>query len=463
MKLFSDLKMIFLFFYPQGSTQKSTAQGGIERSTPQGGIELNPVFFSGVGLCIFLVLWAPAVYAISLAEMQALALNDREVVRQYVTFLEQSEKDIVRARGGYYPSVDIGYTGNTLDRELLTESKQNSVAVGRVSWNIFAGFRDKYNLLSAQKLEEVEQYRLQGIKQDIQLDVALAYLDVAERRANRKVAEDAFDTLTKLYEDGKSRFEVGLIGKNELLKFRVDYDNADITLKAATGSLEQSVNTLSRQVGSKIKFEELNFDEFKDNPPLIDKGEYLREMLVQRSEIKVLDSLIAANIASAEAEQSEYYPKVDVLGSYSRFDDEFINGSGSVDEDVLRGQLVMSMNLFQGFTTEATVARAKLETRSVQYELAELKNDLTTDLNNLHIAFEISYENVEIAKRAIEQAEENLRITQLKYDEGLQRQLDLLDAVTDLSRAQFNLVVVVRTLFLNKFQLTRMIDGFKGN
>lgn len=411
---------------------------------------------------IALLLWAPTVYAIELTEMQALALSNREVVRKFMTSLEQSEKDIVRAKGGYYPSVDISYIGNSLDKELLTESQENSLATGAISYNLFAGFRDKYNVLTAKKQKEVEQYRLQSVRQDIQLNVALAYLNVSERRANRKVAEDAFDTLSKLYQDGESRFEVGLIGKNELLKFRVDYDNADITLKGANAGLEKSVNTLSRQVGSEITLADLDFAEFKQLPPIIDKDEYLREMLIQRSEIKVLESLIGATIANAEAEQSDYYPTVDVVGSYSRYDDEFINGTGSDDEDVLRGQLVMSMNLFQGFTTEATVARAKLETRSVQYELAELKNDLTTDLNNLHIDFVVSFDNVEVAKRSIEQAEENLRITQLKYDEGLQRQLDLLDAVTDLSRAQFNYVVVLRTLFLNNFRLTRMVDGFKA-
>jgi len=405
--------------------------------------------------------WAPTVYAIDLLEMQNLAINDRQVVRQFMTTLEQSEKDIVRAKGGYYPSVDIDYIGNSLDEARLTENKQNSLARGRVSLNVFAGFRDKYNILTAEKLKEVEQYRLQSVKQDIQLNVALAYLNVAERRANRKVAEDAFKTLEKLYQDGQSRFEVGLIGKNELLKFRVDYDNADITLKAANASLERSVNTLSRQVGSEIKFLDLNFAEFQELPAVIDKDAYMSKMLVERSEIKVLESVIAATVAEVEAEKSDYYPQVDVVGSYSRYDDDFINGGGSEDDDELRAQLVMTMNLFQGFTTEATVARAKLETRSVQYELDELKNDLVTDLNNLHISFEVSYENVEVAKRSIEQAEENLRITQLKYDEGLQRQLDLLDAVTDLSRAQFNLVVVLQTLFSNDFQLTRMIDGFK--
>ena len=411
-------------------------------------------------LVIALILCSSTGYAMNLAEMQAKALNNRQVIRQYMTNLEQSEKDIVRAQSGYYPSADISYVANSLNESTLLEDKQNSVAVGMLSWNIFSGFRDKYTLQSAKFQKDVEQYRLRGIKQDIQLNVALSYLTVSERWANKKVADAAFQTLKKIYQDGESRFRVGLIGKNELLKFRVDYDNADITLKAADADLKKSVNELSRQVGSEIKFSELDFAEFKHLPPPIDKDQYLKTMLVERSEIKALESVIDATTAKSKAELSGYYPRVDLVGSYQKYDDNYINGSGSEDNEELRAQIVLSMNLFQGFTTEATVAKAKLETQSAQYELAELKNDLVTGLDNLYIDFEVSRKNVEVAKRSIEQAEENLRITHLKYNEGLERESDLLDAITSLSRAKYNHVVALRTVFSNNFQFIRMVDGF---
>jgi outer membrane protein len=416
-----------------------------------------------LSLIIMLVLCTSTGYAIELGKMQGMALGNRQVIQQYITKLEQSEQDIIRSKGGYYPFVDIGYTGNALDEQSPLEARLNSVAVARVSWNIFSGFRDKYNVQSAQMLREVEKYGLQGIRQDIQLNVALAYLAVYERRANRKVAESAFETLGKFYRDGESRFQVGLIGKNELLKFRVDYDNADIDLKAADADLKKSVNALSRQVGSEIKLSDLDFADFKTLPLLMDKEEYTDKMLAERSEIKALESVIGATQAQSEAELGGYYPSVNVVGSYRKYDDDFITGNGSVEDDELRAQLVLSMNLFQGFTTEATVARAKLETRSVGYQLDELRNDLVTDLDNRHIDFQVSLDNVGVANRSIEQAEENLRITQLKYDEGLQRESDLLDAITNLSRAQFNYVAVLKTVFSNDFQLTRMIEGFNRN
>ena len=413
-----------------------------------------------LSLVTIIILYSCTAYGVDLAEMQDMAMENRKVVQRYVTNLEQSEKDILLVKGGYYPSIDISYRANSLDEATFSEAETNSLATGRISWNLFSGFNDKYNLRSAELLNEVESYRLDGIKQDIQLDVALAYLSVYERRANRKVAEAAFQTLEKVYQDGENRYQVGLIGKNELLKFRVDYDNSDITLKAADAGLKKSVQRLSYQVGSHVSLTVLDFGDFSSLPTQIDQDVYSSKMLVERSEIKALETGIEATASQEKSALSDYYPRVDAVGSYSRYDDDYINGNGSVKEDELRAQLVLTMNLFRGFTTETAVSKAKLQTRSLRYDLEELTNLLVTDLDNLFIDFEVSLENVDVANRSIEQAKENLRITQMKYDEGLQRESDLLDAITSLSRAQYNYVAVLRTLFANYFQLTRMVEGF---
>jgi outer membrane protein TolC len=413
-----------------------------------------------INTLILLLFCCSTAEAIDLAEMQKMALGNRQIVQQYVTRLAKSEEDITLAKAPYLPSVDIAYTVNSLNEDGTYENEQNSTAYGSVSYNIFAGFRDKYNIESAEMLRAVEAYSLEGIQQDLQLNVALAYLAVYERLANKKVAQSAFETLGRVYRDGESRFQVGLIGKNELLKFRVDYDNADITLKGADAGLRKSVNVLSRQVGSRIEFADLNFSEFEELPTLMDKDAYTETMLETRSEIKALETLIGVSEAQAESEKSGYYPKVDLVGSYTFYDDDYISGNGSYDDDELRAQLVLSMNLFRGHATQASVTKAKLSARATRYELEELKDNFTTDLGNLFIDFEVSLDNVNVANRSIEQAQENLRITQLKYDEGLQRESDLLDAITSLSRAQYNYVTVLKTAFSNNFQLTRMVDGF---
>ncbi len=399
--------------------------------------------------------------AADLASMQKMAVENREVVQRYLANVEKSEKDVTLARGSYYPSVDLSYVVNSLDETSLDgEAAENSIASSKVSWNLFSGFKDKYGIASAEQLREVENYRLQGIRQDIQLAVALSYLNVYDRRANLKVTEDAFRTLEKVYRDGENRFEVGLIGKNELLKFRVDYDNADINMKAAQAGLDKSVNSLSRQVGAEITLGDLMFGEFDQLPGMLSEEEYTKGMLSARSEIKALEGLVVATESQVQAAYGDYYPRVDLIGSYSRYDDDYFNGGGDIREDELRAQLMVSINLFRGFTKEAATGKAKVEKRGLQYDLKELKDTFSHDLQNLFIDYRVSLENVEVAKRSIEQAEENLRITQLKYDEGLERESDLLDAIASLSRAKANEVAVTRTVFSNYFQIQRMIAGF---
>ncbi len=427
-----------------------------------GGFALRPWLRQKYGPALLLALMAvPQLgHGMNLQEMQQLALDNREIVKKYIINLQKSAEDITKARSGYYPSVDISYQLNSLDEPSATEHDQNSIISGAISLNLFSGFRDKYNLESTQLLGAVEAYRLDGIRQDIQLGVALSYLEVYERKARLKVAQDAYNTLQKVYLDSKGRLEVGLIGENELLKFKVDFDNATIKEKKAQANLTKSIHILSREIGVAVTLADLDFGEFLKAPEPGDLEDSEVKMLECRSEIKALQGLINAAASQVKTQYSAYYPQVNLVGSYSNYDDSYFNGSGDVNEDEFRAQMVLSMNLFNGFSREAGLNKAKLEVSGLEYDMGELVDTLKASLTNLFIDYKVSFENIDVAKENIVHAKENLRITQLKYDEGLERESDLLDAITSLSRAQSNYVAVVKTAFLDHFHIVRMVEEF---
>ncbi len=399
-------------------------------------------------------------FAMNLQQMQEAALDNRNVVKRYQIDLDKSAEDITRVKGQYYPSVDFFYQLNSLNEDSATEHSQNSIMTSSVSWNLFSGFHDKYTLESAQLQQAVAVYRLIALRQAIQLNVALRYLEVYERRARLKVALDAHSTLEKIYQDSRNRLDVGLIGRNELLKFKVDFDNADITVKKSKADLKKSIHLLAREIDTEIALADLDFQEFLTTPQAGSLEDSESRMLAGRSDIKAFQKMIEAAGAQVKTEYSGYYPRLDLVGSYRNYDDSYVNGSGDVSEDEFRGQLLLSLNLFNGFSREAVIGKAKLEVNGLRYDMAEFVDSLKTDLKNLFIDFEVSLENIGVAEENIVHAKENLRITQLKYDEGLQRESDLLDAITSLSRAQYNYVAVVRTAFLNHFNIIRMVEDF---
>ncbi len=464
MKLLNSLQNTFFFLLKENIGQKSPLplKWALSRTPFKGVLNRIPAYcqLTGVSVFISIFLLAQSGYSFSLDEMQKMALANRDIVKRYMVDLEKSDRDIKRARAGYYPSVDLSYQVNSLDEASTTEDKENSIVYGSVSWNLFNGFKDKYSTQSAELIRVVDALQLAGLEQDIQLNVALRYLDVYERRASLEVTEKNYETLSKVFRDGENRLAVGLIDKNELLKFKVDLDNSDIQVKASRAGLEKGVNLLSREVGESLQLSNLDFAEFEQIPKVMDPAKTVPTMMTSRSELLALEKLVDASLVQIKSEQSDYFPKVNLVGSYSKYDDDYVNGSGDVNEDELRAQLVFSLNLFKGFATEESVARARLENRGLQYDVKELKDTLQTDLQNLHIDYDVSLRNVDVALKNIEHAEESLRITQLKYDEGLERESDLLDAITNLSRARYNHVAVLRTVFLNRFHIMRMIEAF---
>jgi outer membrane protein TolC len=410
-----------------------------------------------ISLLLVLVLTGGLAQAADLAELQEQALANREVVRRYAADLEKSREGETLARSGYYPSFDLAYTANWLDEANTFEDRENRFASGTISWNVFAGFRDKYNLKSAEMLQEAESYRLQGLKQDIKLTVALRYLDIYNRQANLQVAEDSYRTLSKLYEDGVNRFEVGLIKKSEMLKFKVDLDNAEIARKKARAELEKSLALLQREIGGEADLDQLLFSEFSELPPGMEQGLFEEKMLSKRSELKFLEEIIGAAAMQVKIARALYAPSVNLAGIYKKYDNTV--NSSVTDDDELRAQISLSLNVFDGYGKKSRVSSAALEERALRYDLAEAKRDLLMQLSNLFIDFKVSVDNVAVAAGSIEQAEENLRVNRLAYEEGVATESEVLDAITNLSRAKFNFVAAKSESFANYFKILRSVEG----
>ena len=412
-------------------------------------LKLLPLFLLLAGNCL----------ATTLADLQDQAVANRQVVDKYRENVEKAGQDQILARTPFYPSVDLSYTANLLDDSTITENDKNSVVYGAVRWNVFSGWRDQYGLRAAQWLAAAEACKLSAIKHDIRLKVALRYLSITTAQSELQVARDTYDNLAKVLRDGENRFQVGLIRKNDLLKFQVDLDNAGITLKKAEAEVERDWRLLAREVGSAFKRDDLTFAEFAGLPKSATLDELEKQLLANRSELKVLQKQAAAADEQILLEKFSQYPRVDVISSYRRYDDNLVNGLGQKSLDELRHQLVISVNLFDGYSRQTRVTKAGMQARTVRQDLAELQDDLQTELRNLYQDYLVAVDNVAAAAAGTGQAEENLRITKLAYDEGLETEVDLLSAIANLSRSRYNLVAAKSAVFDNYFRMLRTVEG----
>ena len=411
------------------------------------------------------LLFAANAWALDLADLQRAAVENRDIVKRYEAALDQGTERIREARGNYLPSVDFSYTLNRLDDDNDTtyEARRNDWARIGASWNIFAGFADRYNIKSAKVLKESQQFKLAGIKQDVRYDVSLGLLAVYRNKAYQKVTEDALNLYRDRYREVSLKRRVGVLKKSDQLKIKVEMDNALQDARRAKAQLDTSYNNLSRQTGLGLKQETLEFSCFRELPEKRTYAECETLLLNHRSDLNAMEMLRQSAAFQAKASKAAYLPRVDMDLSYGHRDsDDYLFASSDETYDEIRCQAIFSMNLFDGMKKKARVSQAMLEEQKVAADIRELKADLKTRLKNTLLDLGVAFDNLDVARGSEIEARENMRITDLAFKQGLTLSSDLLDAIYYLSRARFNVIDAHRQVFSSYFLLLRLVEGF-GN
>ncbi|AEI15375.1 outer membrane efflux protein [Flexistipes sinusarabici DSM 4947] len=407
---------------------------------------------------LIMLLAAVNTFALSLDKLKEKAIENRPVLQKYRLDTGISEENVRYQKGEFMPSADLGYQYNQLDEDAMFENSENSNLYISLSYNLFDGFRDKYNLKSAKEMKKVSLFELQSKQQDIKLDVAAAYLNVYRNQRYLEVRQNAFKLYKEKYEDAKLKYDVGVMKWSEVLKIKVEMDNAKQELLKAQAELDKSLNTLSRKVNAEIKIEDINFQLLETIPEFHKYDFYKGKMYAVRSELKALETVVQARQYSVGASKSSLYPKVDLSMRYSNSADS-VNPYGDNEEDELRGQVNVSFNIFNGFQKYANINKAKLEMRKSKMDVMELKLDLKNQLQNVFEDKTVALKNLEVARTSLKEAEENLRVTEASFNEGIATSTDILDAIYYLSRAKYNVINARTQVFLNYFKLQRVIEN----
>ncbi len=402
---------------------------------------------------------APAGQA--LETLQRRAWENRELVKRYQADLKLRMERIKEARGEFLPSLDFGYTLNRLNHDTaIGENRENDTFTGGASWNLFAGFRDFYAVKAAEGLTQAGQFNLDAIKQDISLNVALAFLSVYRALENLTVSESE----VKLYEDRLReitlKVKVGVLKKTDLLKVKVEMDNAVQNRRRTEAAVAASLNRLGFETGLAIDRAGLDFSLFDDLPQRGDYSTYERALLKNRSELNALKSAFDASGMTVQASRASLYPRADLFLGYSSYTrDDFFMDSFENSDDEVRCQAVISMNLFDGMKKYSRTRQARMNQRKIGFDITELEENLKTELKNTLINLDVAFDNLEVARAGVVEAQENIRVTDLGFGQGIGTSSDVLDAIFNLSRAKFNLISAYTEVFENDFRLQRLIES----
>jgi outer membrane protein TolC len=98
----------------------------------------------------------------------------------------------------------------------------------------------------------------------------------------------------------------------------------------------------------------------------------------------------------------------------------------------------MTLNLFSGGSTKAELLKVDYQRTQLQEQRARLADEIRLEVERNILDLRNAVERIRVTKDAAGQAEENLRINRVRYEEGVGTATEVLDAVTLLTVAETN-------------------------
>ena len=254
-------------------------------------------------------------------------------------------------------------------------------------------------------------------------NVRQAYFSLLQARRLVGVADAALARSELNLRSARGFFDVGTKPKSDVTRAEVEVANARVDVIRARNLVRLSETSLANALGLEATVPIEIEDTLTYEPVTLDSRQLLAEALGNRPELRQSQAQLDAARAQLSGAKARYLPDLTVLGTAGTASDDavvstdgFASSLNFADKWSVTGQL--TWNLFEGFFTQARVkeTQALVETARANYDGTELQVRL--EVEQAYIAVVEAAERYGATEKAVESAQENLRLAQGRYDAG---------------------------------------------
>ncbi len=400
---------------------------------------------------------------LTLEESIKIAMQRSLIVHSAVSGVVGSEFVRKEAITNFLPLWTGDYSWTRSNQPILQGLSQGVIVAGQDSYRfdtslvqpVFTGGKYLATYRSAKLGVDLSKASAETAKLDLVQQVRSGYFAILKAEKFLDVAEQQVKNFEAQLEVTKAFFDVGIVPKNDVLQAEVQLANAKQSLVNAGNALaaaKASFNILLvREVNT--PFEVVDILAYKAFPLSFEQS--LEEAFRLRPEIKAAQLNINQAKENVKIVRSGFFPTVKFTGSYTRSSDDFdLSGGGNFGNSWQIGALA-SFTLWNWGLTAFQVGENKVKVSQAEDSKNQLVLSVTLAVKNDYLNMLAAEKNIGTAEKAVEQAEENLRMFEERYRYQVSTQTDVLIAVTLLAQARVNYYGALSDFNVAKVQLER--------
>lgn len=349
-----------------------------------------------------------------------------------------------QARRSFGPTVNWQSTatkmgGKYYDSANLSRSFGNGLTL---TMPIYTGGQLEGAIKAADLAMNANELGLELCKQQVKAATMSAYYQALQAKNQIKVAQDSVNTLTEHLKNVNAQYTVGTVAKSDVLGTQVQMANAEQNLINANNSYDVAIASLNNVMGLPTDTE-LNLTDSLDynvyEIPLEECTAYARS---NRPDVLMADYQVAIAEAGVQQAKAGYMPKVSAQASKSWAGDSPF-GSEETDKRYAQNNnwtagVVLSWDIWDNNVTQSKVNQSKAAVAKAEAAAENTRQSGDLEVRTAYLNLKAAEKSINTTQVAVDKAQEDYKIAQVRYAAGVGTNLDVMDAEEKLAQAQTN-------------------------
>lgn len=403
-----------------------------------------------------------------------IALQNKEALKASALDLRSSKQDIKSSYSGILPSLRASTTMtesrfpeqtvgfNQSSGEILSDVSSITSASSNISinQNIYDGGVWWNNIRLAKNNYKISDQFNRQIKTNIIRNVHFAYFNYLKAMQLLGVARSNLMSSQQQLALVEQKFDLGSAKKTDLLKAKVRFGQARVDLISNDASLKSAYRNLKNAMGLINTNDEFSISDVERPLEIIPEFETGFELIQKfNPSIKAKQyQIVAAKIGTKIAKGSRM-PNISIsasaFGTAESISDAVSNSYG--DNQRTNTSISISFPLYSGNTISTRIQKAKLTVNKQESEYLTQLEDISVQLKDLIDQLQNFSEIIPINETVLESAEEDLKLSQVRYSQGSTTILEVLNAQVSVVQAKSSLVRSKYDAFIQQANLKALL------
>lgn len=280
----------------------------------------------------------------------------------------------------------------------------------------------------------ISEQGVQKAYNDMRSTVTNGYFDMLQADNMQQLGRESVERLADHLKNVEAQYEVGVVAKVDVLRSQVELANAKQSLIKAENAYQIAEANLNKIVGLPMDTQ-LKLDNILVYTPYENDMQYCLDYAAKhRPELEQAKQQVEAAKGALRVAISGHMPQINASASQSWSDS---NWPGDENGNWVVGVSV-NMNIFDSGVTVSKIHGAEADLAKAHESYRDTVDLVNLDVRSNYLNMREAEKRIDTTKLAVSQAEEDYRIAQLRYMNGVGTNTDVLDAQVALTDAKTN-------------------------